>query len=509
VITPSDYEDLGIDPANSEASRLISSILRSHGGEAEEELDKTRDEGVIKSVNYRAVDVSIMGKILQRKVEELTGKKVRPALVEDMYYLALAQYLNLKDPEEFSGSRIHHDIISNFVDNPDIIKATKVSRRNPVVSRGVAVEFASSFIKELQEMSDRGGEDGEGAQMVLQAILQEGGGGEGEKSDGGKNGKQKGNDGDSQGNAVVKAMVKAGEKANQHAKTIDSIIKLAGTGNDLTDGANQNELEELARASSVKNILDIVNGMPKIDIKKTIKYKVQRPGEKIDVVFGDDITDAHMSDFMLSDDEFFMNWFEGRLKNSLRGNPESFGPIYLLVDKSGSMDEEKIAWAKAVALKLFEEARAEGRDFYMRFFDDDPHGQEVHHLLKVVSYNKKSRVDTVREICTMVSGGGTSINWALSKGVEDIRTGRRGRNEPDPTLIVITDGLDTVDQNRIGKALADEKIELISVMIRGRNESLEALSPKYMEVQKLDSEGALQVVDIGIAAQKKRPKMAT
>ncbi len=504
---PSDYEDLGIDSTSDQASEVLSDVLRAHSKDAVQDLEKISVDGVIRNVDYRSIDVTIMGKILQNKVEDITGEKIKPAIVEDMYFLALAQYLDLKDQEEFSGSMVHHDIISNFVDCPDIIEATRISRRNPTISSGVAVEFASSLIQELKRIEDQGGEEGANAKKVLQIILQEGGeeGEDGEKEDG--NGKQKKptpGDKEGDGDIPIRVLTKAGEQAKKQAETLDVLLKLAGTGNESSKNTNQQEVENLAKNSDVKEILKMVKGMPRIDIQRTIKYKIQRPGEKIDVVFGDNVTDARMSDFMLSDEEFYMNWLDRRLRNSLRGNPENFGPIYLLVDKSGSMDGEKVVWAKAVSLKLFEMARAEGRDFYLRFFDDSSH-----ELIKVTGQDRRIRLETVRKICSMDSGGGTKIDNSLRTGIHDIRTGRNGtaRDEPQPTVILITDGQDTVSHEVLAHELEKDRIYLISVMIKGKNESLEQLSHRYMEVQKLDAEGALKVVDTGIEAVQKKRKV--
>ena len=374
-----------------------------------------------------------------------------------------------------------------------------------MISNGVATEFAASLIQELQKLADDDSEDGRNAKMVLRLILQKGDA-EKDGKGGAKLGDEKKEDdaGKEEKDANVPTLVftKAAKNARKKAEIIDTLLKLAGTGTENSKNANQQEVEDLAKNSDVKEILEMVKGMPRIDVQKSVKYKEGRPGEKIDVVFGDNITDARLSDFMLPDDQFYMNWLERQLRSNKRGNPDNSGPIYLLVDKSGSMDGERVVWAKTVALKLFQMARADGRDFFMRFFDDTPHDE----LIKVTSNDRSNKLGVVKEICTMESGGGTKIDGALQKGIEDIQDAsrRQGRDAPLPTIILITDGKDSVDHVGMGRELERGKMYLISVMIQGSNASLEKISSKYMEAQKLDSNGALVVVDLGIAAQKQK-----
>ncbi len=514
----SDYADIGIGTSENEASKLLTEILRKYRKDNVEDIEHLGNEGAVKNIDYRSIDVIVRGRLLQSRVEALTGKKVVAPLLTDMYYIALSQYLNLKKQEEFSGSDAHYEIIANFTDNSDIVAATRISRMNPVVSRGIAIEFATSLIEELERMAGEEGQSGTDAKNVLKAILKGGGkgdgnerskspqkngeGGEGENdkcNEDGEGQAERSKDSRAEGKVPLGAIIKAGERAKQQAETMEALLAMAGRGTTSSKNANQEEVEELARNSKVRDVLELAKSMPKIDVNRTIKYREERPGEKFDLVHGDDIIDTHISDFMAPAEQFYMNWMESRLKNHLRGNPENSGPIYVLVDKSGSMAGEKVVWAKTVTLKLFQSSRSEGRDFSMRFFDEMPH-----ELIKASAGDGKSKINTVREICTMESGGGTKIDAIIDKALSDIEAGKWNGEKGKPTLIIITDGEDNLSYNSIKDRLERNRVELVSVMVKGRNSDLKRLSPNYFEVQKMDGDAALKLVNVGISASKKK-----
>ncbi len=165
----------------------------------------------------------------------------------------------------------------------------------------------------------------------------------------------------------------------------------------------------------------------------------------------------------------------------------TMGPIYVLLDKSGSMDGNKILWAKATALALFMRSRIEKRPFYIRFFDSEPY-----ELISVKPNAKPGHVAKLLEYIAMIrNGGGTDISKALMTACNDIL---KSSVRETSDIILITDGEDRIARSLIKKALQHAKARLISVMIMGDNDDLRDISDNYMKVVKLSDKELLTVV---------------
>jgi uncharacterized protein with von Willebrand factor type A (vWA) domain len=158
------------------------------------------------------------------------------------------------------------------------------------------------------------------------------------------------------------------------------------------------------------------------------------------------------------------------------------------MDKSGSMDGEKIKWAKATALALLIKARKEKRVFIMRFFDTTPYS-----MIKISRRAKMSEVVRLMDYISRIrSGGGTDITRSLVTAAQDIKNmGPKAPNE----IILITDGEDKIAENIVVKQLRSAEAKLISVMILGENPDLRRISDKYFKVAKLSGSEMLKVVE--------------
>lgn len=122
--------------------------------------------------------------------------------------------------------------------------------------------------------------------------------------------------------------------------------------------------------------------------------------------------------------------------------------ILILLDKSSSMAGEKTLWARAVALAVVQRFK----HVSLMFFDYEP---------SQVITDKR---EILKTLVTLKSEGGTSISNALLKA---------SHISSDITLL-ITDGEDQVETFKFRK--------LISVMVKGDNESLRKISDKYYSV---------------------------
>jgi len=78
------------------------------------------------------------------------------------------------------------------------------------------------------------------------------------------------------------------------------------------------------------------------------------------------------------------------------------------------------------------------------------------------------------------SGGGTRIDNAIDKAIDDIKSDPIAFEKAE--IMVITDGEDHInpDKKRLGK------IKLHSTVIDGKNENLEKISDSYTELKSKD-----------------------
>lgn len=127
----------------------------------------------------------------------------------------------------------------------------------------------------------------------------------------------------------------------------------------------------------------------------------------------------------------------------------------ILIDKSGSMNGEKIEWAKSVGITLLLNSLID--DVKVVFFDYDPH--EIFDL-------KNNFTENIEKIASVVAEGGTDIDKAL----EFI-----DKKLPKYTTLLITDGRDTVTYK--------PKNELITIMLDEDNQTLKEISRKYFKIE--------------------------
>ena len=156
------------------------------------------------------------------------------------------------------------------------------------------------------------------------------------------------------------------------------------------------------------------------------------------------------------------------------------GAIYVLIDKSGSMEGSKTVWARSVALALLALARRKGVRFFLRFFDLRPH--------ELVDDSDPARL--TRLLLTVASGGDTSIDDAVRTALRDLR--ERGLERLTNTIVIITDGEDRVTVRK--DELRRHGASLVSVMIQGENSTLREISDEYLRAE-LTTDGALRIVD--------------
>lgn len=247
------------------------------------------------------------------------------------------------------------------------------------------------------------------------------------------------------------------------------------------------ELLKLAREADIRKILEILLGIKYLGSTALRKYRPFKRGEKAGYELGSDVERMSPRNLLYDEDVFYVKLAQGRLLLYSKVIEESMGPIYVLLDKSGSMEGEKIMWAKAVALALYMRALRGRREFYARFFDSQPYD-----LVKVSRNPKLSEATKVFEyIARIKSAGGTDITRALITAITDLEE----RKVPGGSIVLITDGIDRVLERPVKDGLKRVRAFLVTVMVKGDNKSLEAISKKYLRVVRLDRDDILKVIE--------------
>ncbi len=249
------------------------------------------------------------------------------------------------------------------------------------------------------------------------------------------------------------------------------------------------ELIRLARNIEVRKILDILRGIKPWSINIPEKKQRFKHGELTGYELGKDIERIVPSILALPDELFYIKYLENRLLLYQKMLSQGKGPLYVLLDKSGSMDGMKMTWAKAVALSLYMRAIKEHREYYFRFFDSIPYP-----LAKVEKRPKASQVLKLIDYIAQVRGsGGTDISKAIITACNDIRAGNVNKMSD---IILITDGVDRIVEQLVLYNLKRANARLITVMIMGDNKSLKNISTKYFSVMKLSQKHLLQIVEV-------------
>jgi uncharacterized protein with von Willebrand factor type A (vWA) domain len=145
--------------------------------------------------------------------------------------------------------------------------------------------------------------------------------------------------------------------------------------------------------------------------------------------------------------------------------------LYLLIDVSGSMSGAKNIYACGVALAFVRQAITEGSTYFLRFFDDSPH-----QLYTVTTQEEAENMSKIL-IREPFSGGGTDIENAMRKAIEDITKSPEKFEKAE--IMIISDGEDDVSLRKTDL----QGVKIHSTIIDGKNKGLELISETYTELR--------------------------
>jgi len=454
-------------------------------------MSEENDEGFLRGIQYTDPLVRYRGERISYTIKKLIGRDLQldENFLIDTYYI---HYLPMPIPkvkEEIpKGKDIMHKFVEMMINSPLVEENRNYSMINSAVSMALSVSYVQNLVEELERIkrTSQSQEERQMAEQLLNGLMKGGGGKEGQKEQNQQNNQQ-------MEKLMKQVNDKALSKAIEDSESVRNLQKIvggngAGTGSILNFEGEIHEVLRLARNTEIKKILEFLSGMPRLGSftkKKTTRFS---RGELYGYEEGSDLERIVSSELALPEELFYVKLAESQLLLYQKRIKEVLGPIYLLLDKSGSMDGEKIIWAKAVALALYSRARRENRDFYVRFFDNIPYP-----LIKVAK-NAKSKdvVKMIEYIGKIRGGGGTDISRSVISACEDIKEGHvKGVSE----IILLTDGEDKIAETTVRRSLKEANSTLISVMIRGDNADLRRVSDDYLVVYKLDHDDLLRVVE--------------
>jgi len=386
----------------------------------------------------------------------------------DLFYSFYLPYPILRSSQEIGkGLERHHMIIKEMLESRETQDIRKITITNSKRSLLISAAVLENLIREMNRvMSEDKREEGEGSSDDNDKDMRE-----------------------SISKAVKNAVKKAVKEAELASKLEEILLgNQAGVGSVLDFDESAPEIIRLAKNTDINLLLEILENIPDIRTSSRRKKIRSSRGEIEGYEEGSDIERIVPSELVYPIEYLYVKIAEGRLLLYEKRLTLSTGPIYVLMDKSGSMDGEKIKWAKATALALLMKARKEKRVFIMRFFDTTPYS-----MIKISRRAKMSEVVRLMDYISRIrSGGGTDITRSLVTAAQDIKNmGPKAPNE----IILITDGEDKIAENIVVKQLRSAEAKLISVMILGENPDLRRISDKYFKVAKLSGSEMLKVVE--------------
>lgn len=401
------------------------------------------------------------GDVILRLVEKLVEKSRIPEWVDErlaaeIYYSFYLPIPVLRVDESTGLSPEAVAILQNLIDNYRFWKVKPVTSVDRIASSVAAASFIEKVIRNLPGQGMGKGSQGKSSSKIAK---------------------------------IVSSALEEAEANARTAKRIESIVyaTIAGSTSEIAFEDVLEAILRLAKNTDVDRVLERVSGV-RIPARALVSAREYRRGWSEGVEYGSDLERLHYTMLALPDDVFYVYYAESRLLLYRKILPLYQGPVYVLMDKSGSMSGAKIDWARAVAVALLMKAVRSRRPFYARFFDASPYG-----LVRVpLNPKPKDIVEVLEYLGTVKAGGGTDITRALVAATDDI-TRRRVHGRVD--IVLITDGEDQLSPHVIQELVESAKVKLHTVMIGGDNKVLRDVSASYMKAEHLSEEEILRIVE--------------
>lgn len=419
-------------------------------------------KGFLLGVNYEDPVIRYRGEKIVKLSSRLGLKKefITAELATDFFYTLYLPHALIDESSDLND--LHYGLVKTLSESEELLKIKKHTILDSFVSTLTTIAILQYFTELLEDKKE----------LVSTRELKE-----------------------SQ-NEVLKSVLRESLKSvTREVETMKKLERLYTTG--IRPGiGSEFDLEEdaekvlrLARTADVSKILEVLSLIPDVVKKTRKKYERFNRGEFDGYDLGSDLERLVPTQLAFPRKYLLLNYVESKLLLYDKKISKSLGPLYLLTDKSGSMEGEKIEWAKATAIALLIKSRREVREFYLRFFDGAPH--DLIRISRKASFSEF--LNLIRNLARVKSGGGTDITKAITTACDDIIGS--GLIKRDSDIVVITDGEDTLSVTTLRRKLKQANARLFSVMIQGDNKDLRVLSEKYLTVNTLDKNTILRIVE--------------
>lgn len=413
-------------------------------------------------------------------IKGIVGKKVNEKFVKDLYSGAYLPMPILKSEVDNGQKNIFYQTLKTLLDDDLFAQAKLNATADPGNSCELTANFVANLIKRLTETKNSGSAgyaEKNNAEQILKLLLQEGGY-ETEDIKEALRGHVK--------EAIGKSVKELNENGKGHK---------AGKGHKMDFEDKIKVIDALSQREDILGVLEELNKIPGLNPQNLDDNKnISSSGLERGLEKGSDLSRLSATEFALPKDIFdYMFAIDSLVISKQRRNVNNKSPIYLLIDKSISM-EKVMDIAKATALALYKKSVLEGREFNVMFFDEHPH--ETYRIT-----GESSSEDITKAfdyICNVKESGGTSIKNSLVDVCESIL-----RNDPckewRANIILITDGEDTLNPSEVRNMLKNANADVVSILIEKSNKTLHGISKACFNAH--IENGNIEITKIDIKAQ--------
>jgi len=391
---------------------------------------------------YRTMARTVLEKVIANVDDELIEKiieernDISEPIAGDIFFLMYSQFPLLKDKVENELLEEVRKQIAEFMKTREYEILRDMTMLDTSLSLVYATRFTTEFMKALIARVD--------------------------PSKWPKKGKSRKKMNKQEKQKLADAVKQAFSEAKKIARTVTEYAKIGGelagkAPGELTFADKKLGIDIVEFHLIVKFLGKMRNAIPTM-------YKMYKEPNKLGYVEGYGITlkpeNAIPKELALPDDIFYAKLASGGFVSREKRLPRK-GVVIILLDKSGSMRGNKIAWAKAVALALALKAKRQKVDYYIIPFDYRTYDV----------YDKNN----INKLLGVGASGGTNISRALFTALE---LAERNKYQY-ANIVVITDGADTIRNTSEIIARAKKLKATIKVFyIQGYNNELEEIANK-------------------------------
>jgi len=420
-------------------------------------------KGFLLGVDYGDPVIQYRGEKIVKLSSKLGLRKefITAELATDFFYTLYLPHALVVEGSEVDN--LHYNLIKALNESEELLKIKKYTILDSFISTLTTIAILQYFTEFLEDKREfiNVGESRSAQNEVLRSALRE----------------------------SLKSVAQEVETMKKLERLYTAGLQ-PGVGSEFDLEEDAEKVLKLAKTADVSKILEVLSLIPDVVRKTKKKYERFNRGEFNGYDLGSDLERLVPTQLAFPREYILLSYVESKLLLYDKKISKSLGPLYLLIDKSGSMEGEKIEWAKATAIALLIKSRREVREFYLRFFDGAPH--ELIRVSRKASFSEF--LSLVRNLARVKSGGGTDITKAITTACDDIIGS--GVVKRDSDVVVITDGEDTLSVTTLRRKLRQANARLFSVMIQGDNKDLKVLSEKYLTVSTLDKNTILKIVEV-------------